>query len=126
MNKFILFLQYLPTKDIVEVSNSSLDFDGLNINLESFGITEGKKLIIYSILSAILNLGNIEFGTSKLDDDSCFILEESRVFLNNVAALLNIDKRTLEDALVIKIYQIAGSQIRYSLFYCIYFQQVDF
>lgn len=102
-----------------------MDFNELNVNLEASGITEGKKLTIYSILSAILNLGNIKFEISESSDEGCFVSEETRKFLNNAATLLNIDEGTLEDALISKTFQVAGSQIRYiRASYYEYFQQV--
>lgn len=50
------------------------------------------------ILSAILNLGNIEFD-AMLDDDHCSIGIESQTPLCNAAVLLNVDIKELGDAL---------------------------
>lgn len=56
------------------------------------------KIHIHMVLSAILNLGNIEF--ESLNDDVSFRIDvHSRKFLCNAAALLNISEIELEDAL---------------------------
>ena len=62
------------------------------------------------ILSAILNLGNIEFQTNT--DDGCFIQIESEESLRNAALLLNVDKLVLQNALTSRSREIANQTIK--------------
>lgn len=77
----------------LEKSNT---FDFFIANLDKLGFTDDQKNSIYFILSAILNLGNIQFQN---DDSSCFTTNETKMFLSNAAFCLGIDKLDLEDAL---------------------------
>lgn len=63
------------------------------------------------ILSAILNLGNIEFETSLCTDESCSIKIESRKYLCNAAALLNLNEMELEDVLITHSREVNNQQI---------------
>lgn len=80
--------------------------------LSKFGLTTGDKNIIYKILSAILNLGNIKFETSISNEDSCIIKDESDLFLNNAATLLRVENSELENALTIRVAHVGGQQIK--------------
>lgn len=60
------------------------------------------------LLSAILNVGNIQFEATT-DSESCYITIESQPFLCNAAALLNINKTELEDGLT-SYTRVAGNQ----------------
>lgn len=62
------------------------------------------------VLSAILNLGNIQFQTAT--DDSCFIKAASKESLRNVATLLNVDESVLESALTSRSRKIANQIIK--------------
>lgn len=62
------------------------------------------------VLSAILNLGNIQFDEST--DFGCFIMSHSQIFLCNVAALLNANQADLEDALTCHTRTIGNQQIK--------------
>lgn len=66
--------------------------------LDKFSFTAKNKNTIYMILAAILNLGNVQFETAA--NDESFINVETRIFLYNSAALLNINEMDLEDALI--------------------------
>lgn len=109
--------QYLPDKDLILVSNEEPDFyrkfSILNENLNELGFTINDRTKIYMILSAILNLGNIEFE-SLSDDDSCNITVTSRIFLCNAAALLGTNERELADSLTSITLGMCNQQIKYS------------
>lgn len=62
------------------------------------------------VLSAILNLGNIQFDASP-NDDSCIKID-SRNFLTNAAALLKVDEMELENALTTHAGEIGKSIIK--------------
>lgn len=63
------------------------------------------------VLSAILNLGNIQFEVASNDDD-CFIKVETRMFLNNAAVLLKISEFELEDAITMHTRIVGNQQIK--------------
>lgn len=97
-------------------SDSAKDFDSIDSNLDTFGISVEKKFLIYSVLAAILNLGNISFETFDSDDEKCYISSDSHEILNNVAALLRVCKTELEDVLTHRTIMVANSKIRYIIF----------
>lgn len=92
------------------------DFEAIDGNLDTFGLSIEKKFVIYSVLGAILNLGNIRFETLDSDDEKCIIPSDSQEILNNVAALLRICKAELEDVLTYRTILVANSKIRYIIF----------
>lgn len=63
------------------------------------------------VLSAILNLGNIQFD-ALTNDDSSHIKIDSDNFLCNAAALLKVDKLELEDVLISRTRQIGKLQTK--------------
>lgn len=69
-------------------------FNIVDENLSRLGFTINNKTKIYTILAAILNLGNIEFE-SLIDDDSCNVTTPSQIYLCNAAALLGVTEREL-------------------------------
>lgn len=110
----IIFLQYLPQREFIKQSFDNIhDFDIINNNLDACGISVERKNHMYSILSAILNLGNIVFESNE---DICYISEESQEILNNVAILLGIKKENLEDVLTHRTISVLNSKIRYVIF----------
>lgn len=70
-----------------------------------------RKNKIYRILSAIINLGNIQFETTS-NENSCYVTAESQRFLDNVATLLCVNKLELEVALTSKIIETKNITIR--------------
>lgn len=74
------------------------NFYGVDENLTTLGFSDSDKTAIYRTLSAILNMGNIEFD-AVTDNDSCFITAETQIYLRNAAILLNMDIMELSKAL---------------------------
>lgn len=81
--------------------------------MDAFGILAEKKDCIYSVLAAVLILGNITFETCVSNDDRCYIPGESQEILNNLAVLLGMNKAELEDVLTNRTISVANSKIRY-------------
>lgn len=104
----------MPDKNLIEKSHEHTIFQKkiqlVDENLGAFGFTKDKKRAVYMILSAILNLGNIEFQTNT--DDGCFIQIESEESLRNAALLLNVDKLVLQNALTSRSREIANQTIK--------------
>lgn len=109
-------MQYLPHKELVErSSNNTSDFHTIDTSLKTVGISEEKQHLIYSVLAAILNLGNITFETHVFNDDICYITSDSQEILKNVAVLLHDNKTELNDALTSRTINVASSKIRYTI-----------
>lgn len=89
---------------------SEAKFELLEKNLSILGFTIQDKKSIYSVLSAILNLGNIEFETVH-SSESCVIQIDSRKYLCNAAALLNLNETELEVILTNHIRDVGGQRI---------------
>lgn len=82
--------------------------------METLGFTPNDKNIIYMVLSAILNLGNIQFE-SVTNGDGCSIQIQSRAFLCNAAALLKITEFELEDALTTRTIKAGTQTFKYTI-----------
>lgn len=80
-------------------------FQLVDENLSAVGFTTNQKQIIYMILSAVLNLGNIQFD-SLTNEDGIYIEATSRNFLHNAAALLKVDELELEGVLISHIREV--------------------
>lgn len=80
-------------------------------NLNSLGFSAIHKQFIYMVLSAILNLGNIEFSVLA-NDDKAAIETYSRKFLRHAAALLKLDESDLESILINRIREIGDHRIK--------------
>lgn len=108
--------QYLPDLNLVlDATNITVfrnSFKDLDEKLSSFGLTKINKNTIYMIVSAILNLGNIEFDERPTDNTSC-IKNDSRKFLCSAAALLKITESELEDVLTCLTREVGHQKIKY-------------
>lgn len=80
-------------------------------NLSALGFTTNHKQAIYMILSAILNLGNIQFN-ALANDESSYIEIDSRTFLCNAAALLKVEELELEGVMISRTREIGKHQIK--------------
>lgn len=91
-------------------------FKRLDEKLSTFGLTKNDKNSIYMIVSAILNLGNVEFDENT-NDNSTSITIESRKFLYNSAALLKVTESELEDVLTCITREVCNQKIKYFVFF---------
>lgn len=112
--KFSRCFQYLPDKDLLIKSTADTVFKNnfiiVDENMSALGFSTERKQTIYMVLSAIMNLGNIQFDT--LADDSICIKIDSRQFLCNAAALLKLDEMQLEDVLISHTREVGNLQIK--------------
>ncbi|XP_055308313.1 myosin heavy chain 95F-like [Sitodiplosis mosellana] len=106
--------RYLPDRDLIFKTNDNTcldtNFNLLEKNLSKLGFTMNDKKNIYSVLSAILNLGNVEYEKIS-SDESCSIKIESRKYLCSAAALLNINEVELEEVLTSHTREVCGQRI---------------
>lgn len=94
--------QFLP-----ESSGSNHDFNTVNNILIKLGL----KSITYTVLSAILNLGNVQFEDNK--DKKAEISSHTELFLNNASKLLNVSTLELKSSLLERIICVSNTNIRY-------------
>lgn len=96
------------------VFNDKFHLKIVDENLSALGFSTNHKQVIYMVLSAILNLGNIQFDTSTNDDSH--ITVDSQNFLCNASALLKVDELELKDVLTSHTRGVGKLEIKYSFF----------
>lgn len=89
-------------------ANTRGSFLVLNEALASLGYDETSTIKIYSILAAILHLGNIDF---ELKDDTCNIEQSCFASLITVAKLLEVDSSNLQKALTTRSIEIRDMRV---------------
>lgn len=106
--------QYLPDKDsMIKSTVETVFYNNFRLvdkNLSMLGLSTNHKQVIYMVLSAILNLGNIQFDS--LTNGESYIENDSRKFFCNAAILLKIDESELEAALICQIKEMGKQQIK--------------
>ncbi|KAA3486140.1 myosin-17 [Gossypium australe] len=71
--------------------------------MDVVGISEEEQEAIFSVVAAILHLGNIDFSKGAEVDSSVIKDEKSRFHLNTTAELLQCDVKSLENALIKRV-----------------------
>ncbi|PPS17756.1 hypothetical protein GOBAR_AA02779 [Gossypium barbadense] len=71
--------------------------------MDVVGISEEEQEGIFSVVAAILHLGNIDFSKGAEVDSSVIKDEKSRFHLNTTAELLQCDVKSLENALIKRV-----------------------
>nr|POE74878.1 myosin-17 [Quercus suber] len=71
--------------------------------METVEINEEEEEAIFTVVAAILHLGNINFAKGKEIDSSVIKDEKSRFHLNMTAEFLKCDAQSLEDALIKRV-----------------------
>lgn len=96
-----------PLKDpIIDDYNH---FQNLDKALGRLGLSETQKLEIYSLVAAVLHLGNISF--EEIPDDArggCQVSQSSEKSLTTTCRLLGVDPDELRQALVSRVMQSKG------------------
>lgn len=96
-----------PLKDpIIDDYNH---FQNLDKALGRLGLSEVQKLEIYSLVAAVLHLGNISF--EEIPDDArggCQVSQSSEKSLTTTCRLLGVDPDELRQALVSRVMQSKG------------------
>nr|AFS69160.1 myosin A [Babesia sp. BQ1/Lintan] len=88
------------------------DFKEVMQSFESMGLSSEQTGTIYSLLSGILLMGNVEIGATSSEgiDDAATIVNKS-VF-NDACQLMSLDPNQLETELTIKVTSAGNNQIR--------------
>lgn len=82
------------------------DFSGLDSALTRLGINETERLEIYTMVAAILHLGNVVFEDNPEDTrGGCRMCQRSEKSLTIASKLLGIDANELRQALVSRVMQ---------------------
>ncbi|KAK6628369.1 hypothetical protein RUM43_002181 [Polyplax serrata] len=80
------------------------DFTSMDQALSRLGLTDQNKLDIYTIVAAVLHLGNVTFEDNPQDSKGgCQVCPVSEKSLVTAATLLGVDKGELRQALVSKV-----------------------
>ena len=78
--------------------------------MDIIGITESEQDCIFRVLSAIINLGNVEFET-QFGTDGCDV-KNPEGFLSNAAKLLNVDFQKLRIAIIKPIITAGNDKVQ--------------
>lgn len=82
------------------------DFDSLNGALSRLGLSDNEKLQIYTMVAAVLHLGNIEFEENPEDTrGGCRVAKSKEKSLVVASKLLGIDPSELTQALESRVMQ---------------------
>lgn len=85
------------------------DFQELDQALSRLGLSEGHRFQIYSLVAAVLHLGNIKFEDNPEDSKGgCRMTASSEQSLNMTAKLLGCDTLELRQALISRVMQSKG------------------
>lgn len=82
------------------------DFSTLNSALSRLGLSESERLQIYTMVAAVLHLGNIEFEDNPEDTrGGCRVAKGKERSLEIASRLLGIDASELTQALESRVMQ---------------------
>lgn len=80
------------------------DFTNMDQALTRLGLSDKDKLDIYTIVAAVLHLGNVTFEDNPEDTKGgCQVCARSEKSLATAAGLMGVDKGELRQALVSKV-----------------------
>ncbi|CAH0407500.1 unnamed protein product [Chilo suppressalis] len=88
------------------------DFQRLHQALSRVGLTEDEKRAVYSVVAAVLHLGNIEFEEETGARGGCGVSSASESSLATAAGLLGVDGGELRMALVSRLMQSSRGGIK--------------
>lgn len=88
------------------------DFQRLHQALSRVGLTEEEKKAVYSVVGAVLHLGNVEFEEEGGARGGCRVAPHSEGALGGAAALLGVDAAELRMALVSRLMQSARGGLK--------------
>lgn len=88
------------------------DFGRLHLALSRVGLTEDEKKSVYSVVAAVLHLGNVEFEEDTGPRGGCRVTPSSEPALATAAQLLGVDPGELRMALVSRLMQSSRGGIK--------------
>lgn len=88
------------------------DFGRLHQALSRVGLTEEEKKAVYSVVGAVLHLGNIQFEEDSGAKGGCRVTPNSEQALATAAGLLGVDPGELRMALVSRLMQSSRGGIK--------------
>uniref|UniRef100_A0A182N0G4 Myosin motor domain-containing protein n=1 Tax=Anopheles dirus TaxID=7168 RepID=A0A182N0G4_9DIPT len=102
---------YGPLKD--PILDDYEDFRQLDEALGRLGLGDAERTQIYSLVAAVLHLGNIRFEENPEDSNGgCRITHESQASLNVTARLIGVDPSELRQALMSRVMKSKGGGIK--------------
>ncbi|XP_035919432.1 myosin heavy chain 95F isoform X1 [Anopheles stephensi] len=100
-----------PLKD--PILDDYEDFRQLDEALGRLGLSEAERTQIYSLVAAVLHLGNIRFEENPEDSNGgCRITQDSQTSLNVTARLIGVDPSELRQALMSRVMKSKGGGIK--------------
>uniref|UniRef100_A0A182S803 Myosin motor domain-containing protein n=1 Tax=Anopheles maculatus TaxID=74869 RepID=A0A182S803_9DIPT len=100
-----------PLKD--PILDDYEDFRQLDEALGRLGLSESERTQIYSLVAAVLHLGNIRFEENPEDSNGgCRITQDSQTSLTVTARLIGVDPSELRQALMSRVMKSKGGGIK--------------
>lgn len=100
-----------PLKD--SLLDDVKDFQVLDTALARIGLNDGERFEIYSMVAAVLHLGNIAFEENPEDTrGGCRVAQSSEKSLIIASKLLGIDSSEMKQALVSRVMQSSRGGIK--------------
>lgn len=91
-NRFLRLQEETRSDDtLMRIKKNATEFKRINNILEDLEFTENQRSVIYSVIAAILNLGDATFA--EKEDGSAVL--ENREVVENVSELLEVDLKKL-------------------------------
>ncbi|XP_013788339.1 unconventional myosin-VI-like [Limulus polyphemus] len=82
------------------------DFQVLDKALKNIGLSEQEKLAIYTVVAAVLHMGNVTFEDSPDDTrGGCKVASSSESSLKTAASLMGLDPEDLRQSLLCRVMQ---------------------
>lgn len=87
-------------------------FDIIDKSLNTIGMTMEARCVIYKLLAAVLNIGNIQILEETDKNGDLSVSDGSKKYLDNVATLLNLETSEFENSLLKRTINVAGTEIK--------------
>ncbi|GAB6032668.1 Unconventional myosin-VI [Chamberlinius hualienensis] len=84
------------------------DFEAMNKGLSHFGLDEQQRLAVYTVVAAVLHLGNVSFEDNPEDTKGgCKVSPKSEETLKIASTLMATDKEELRQSLISRVMQMS-------------------
>lgn len=88
----------------------TMNYEMIDKSLNTIGMSTEARYIVYKLLSAILNISNIQIEESD-NNGELYVSNVSKKCLNNVASSLDVTSLELEKSLLTRAITVAGTAI---------------
>ena len=99
-------------RDVKKEKKDANNFAETKECLERIGLDEQDQTVVFSVVAAVLHLGNVRFAPAEDEDEGgSRVMAESRPSLTKACELLGLDETRVESAILTKLLSIGGKTI---------------